>query len=60
MRDSELRFKQIGNFLFRSDQVISEWCKDFEERRMASMFSGHANNENAAKLTKEQKKEIKL
>ena len=31
---------------------------DFKERRLASIFSGNKNNNNASKLTKEQKLEI--
>lgn len=59
MSSANLSLHQISTFLFRSERVISRWLKDFAERRMASIFSKHVDNENAAKLTKDQKKEIK-
>ncbi len=59
MWNAELSLEQISDFLFRSGRVISRWFKDFDARRMASLFSGHVDNQNAAKLTKEQKLEIK-
>jgi hypothetical protein len=59
MQNAELSLDQISGFLFRSGRVINRWLKDFYERRMASLFSGHIDNENAAKLTKKQKLEIK-
>ncbi len=59
MRNKGLKLKDISEFLFRDSRSIQRWIKDFSEIRMASIFSGHQNNENASKLTKEQKKEIK-
>jgi transposase len=38
---------------------MSEWIHDWEARRMASIFSGHSDNENASKPTKEQKEGIR-
>lgn len=58
MQDATLPLEQISSFLFRSERTISRWIDDFDEQRMASVFSGHVDNENAAKLTKEQKQEI--
>jgi transposase len=59
MKSQGLTFDQIGSFLFKGAKAISRWIKDFLERRLASLFSGHVNNQNASKLTKEQKESIK-
>lgn len=59
MRSSELSLSQISSLLFKNDRTISRWIKDFNDIRMASIFSGHVNNENANKLTKKQRNEIK-
>lgn len=58
MRDEGLKLTIMSKLLFRNQRTIQRWIKDFSERRMASIFSGYENNENAGKLTKEQKKEI--
>lgn len=59
MRLKGLSSKEISNFIFCSNRTISRWLKDFCNRRMASIFSGLINNENAKKLTRDQKNEIK-
>jgi transposase len=59
MRSGGLELAQISTFIFKSERTISRWIEDFNNRRMASLFCGHLNNENAKKLTKEQKAEIK-
>lgn len=43
----------------RSKRVITRWISDYDERRLSSIFSGKVGNENASKLTREQKEEIK-
>lgn len=58
MRDRGLKTGDISELLFKDSRTIQRWTKDFSERRMASIFSGHENNENAGKLTRKQKKEI--
>lgn len=58
MKDKNFNQKDISELLFREQRTIQRWIKDFQERRVASIFSGHENNENASKLTREQKKEI--
>ena len=50
---------QISTLLFRTGRTISRWLKDFSIRRIASIFCGHVDNENANKLTRAQKNEIK-
>jgi len=42
----------------RTNWTIYQWIKEFREKRISSLFTGHAENQNAAKLTKEQKIEI--
>jgi transposase len=59
MRSEGLELAKISMFLFKSERAISRWIEDFNERRMASIFCGYLNNENAKKLTREQKKEVK-
>lgn len=49
---------QLCQILFRSEKTVREWIKDFNRRRIASLFSQYFANENAAKLTREQKEEI--
>src|SRR3990167_792004 len=60
MFNSGLKFEQISQFLFRANRTIRRWMEDFSKRRISSLFCGHMNNENAGKLTKSQKLEIKL
>jgi transposase len=43
----------------RKPRTVSAWLKDWDARRMASIFSGHTNNNNAGKLTKEQQAQVK-
>jgi hypothetical protein len=58
MRLKGLKPNEISEFLFYSARTISRWLQDFYARRMASIFSGLVDNENANKLTREQKNEI--
>lgn len=58
MRNEGLPLSSIAKLLFRDKRTVQRWLKDFSKRRMASIFSGHESNENAAKLTREQKEEI--
>jgi transposase len=59
MRDRQIKMTNIAHVVGRSERSVSLWLKDWEVKRMASLFTGHKNNENASKLTKEQKQEIK-
>lgn len=43
----------------RSERVISRWIGAYAKRKLSSVFSGKVGNENASKLTKAQKEEIK-
>lgn len=59
MRNKNMKTRDISDLLFRDARTVERWIKDFSEIRMASIFTGHKDNENAAKLTKAQKEEIK-
>lgn len=59
MRAQGMFILEIAEALFVSERTVERWIKDFSQRRMASIFSGRIGNEYAAKLTGEQKKEIK-
>lgn len=54
-----MRSSEISSSLFRDVRTIQRWLKDFSLRRMGSIFSGLSNNENASKLTRTQKEEIR-
>lgn len=59
IRDKGMRVKDIADIVSRDKKTISRWLKDWDEFRMSSLFTGHEKNENASKLTKAQKEEIK-
>lgn len=50
---------QIADILFKDEKTIREWIKSFRLTRIASLFPQTLNNQNAAKLTREQKLQIK-
>lgn len=49
---------EIAQVLFLGEKTVREWIKRWHRERIASIFSGNHCNENAAKLTREQKEEI--
>lgn len=59
MRSKGMKIADIGDIVSRNEDTVSRWFSDWKERRMASIFSNHQKNENASKLTKEQKEAIK-
>lgn len=59
MREKGMKLADIGDIVSRDEHAVTRWIKDWSERRMASIFTGHKDNENASKLMKEQKKEIR-
>lgn len=59
MRSKGMRLGDIGDIVGRDEDTVGRWLSDWNERRMASIFTGHKDNENAAKLTREQRKEIR-
>lgn len=54
-----MKIEDIADIVSKNGETISQWIKDWEGKRMASIFTGHKGNENASKLTKEQKEDIK-
>jgi len=59
MVDEGLPQVQVGRFTARKERTIQLWTNAFKQKRIASLFSGHIDNENASKLTRDQKKQIK-
>lgn len=57
--DQGLSAYQISQVLFKSEKTIREYGKRFLLERIASIFPRYDYNQNAAKLTSEQKREIK-
>lgn len=51
--------EEIAEFVVRDTRSVQRYINDFGKKRLASLFSGHVDNENAAKLTRSQKAEIK-
>jgi len=52
-------FLKVSKILFRTEKTIRGWVKRFNQERVSSLFPRYYFNQNAAKLTREQKKEIK-
>lgn len=48
----------VSRDLFAAEKTVREWVKLWHKERIASIFSRNHLNENAAKLTREQKEEI--
>ena len=59
LRDHEMKVEAIAYAVVRDVRTIERWITDFFQRRMGSIFSKLVGNEHAAKLTREQKEEIK-
>lgn len=54
-----MKVADIADVLARDTRTVERWIKDFKEKRLASIFTGHQANENASKLTRVQKEAIK-
>ena len=59
LRNRRVACSIIAEAVSRDERAVTRWCKDFSAQRMASIFSGHKGNQNASRLTKEQKEEIR-
>lgn len=59
MRSKGLALADIGDIVSRNETTVGRWIADWEERRMASIFSGHQDNQNGSKLTPQQRQEIR-
>ena len=49
----------ITKMVERSEKTIRERLAEWQDSRMCSVLTGHAGNQNAAKLTRTQKEELK-
>ena len=49
----------IAKMVERAERTVQEWLADWQATRMCSVLTGHAGNQNAAKLTRAQKEELK-
>ncbi len=49
----------IASAVDRSPRTVSDWLRDWNYCRLKSVVTGHADNENAAKLTRDQKADLK-
>ena len=49
----------IAEMVERAERTVQEWPADWQATRMCSVLTGHAGNQNAAKLTRAQKEELK-
>jgi len=47
----------IAGFVTRAESTIKQWLRDWQQIRLASIFTGHAGNLNASKLSAEQRRE---
>lgn len=55
---SGVEMASLSKFVDRRPSTVAAWCKDWRRRRMSSMHTGHAGNQNASKLTPAQRHEI--
>ena len=49
----------IAKTVERTERTVLEWLAEWRATRMCSVLTGHAGNQNAAKLTRAQKEELK-
>ena len=49
----------IAKMVERAERTVQEWLADWRDTRMCSVLTGHAGNQNAAELTRDQKQELK-
>ncbi len=49
----------IAELVDRTEKTVRGWLVDWQATRLCSVVTGHAGNENAAKLTRRQKDEVK-
>jgi len=59
MNSEGLHSSGIAVVVRRSAYTVDGWVRSFSKKRLASIFTNHQDNQNAAKLTKEQKTQIK-
>ena len=59
LASNDVRTVVIADSMGKTSRTVSDWLAAWRTRRLSSIFTGHQNNDNAAKLTKQQKAEIK-
>lgn len=59
MWSNSLEDTVVADVVGRSERQVGLWRRAWNRCRMASIFSGHERNNNAGKLTKDQKAQIK-
>lgn len=57
--DQGLSGDAVAKIVDKTARTINRWLKDWNERHLASIFTGHQDNSNASKLTAVQKEHIK-
>lgn len=60
LRDAGISLFSMSGAIDRDIRSLERWLKDFSERRLSSIFTGHEDNQNASKLTRQQKEQIRL
>ncbi len=58
MASSDIAASSIADVFDKSEYTVKTWIRDWRQRRLSSVFTGHKDNTNASKLTLEQKAEI--
>jgi len=54
-----LSVSDIGQVCFQEERTIYRWIRAYKRKGLGSIFPGYYQNQNASKLSKEQKQEIK-
>ena len=49
----------IAEMVDRTERTVRDWLSQWQLSRLHSVVTGHADNQNAAKLTRTQKEELK-
>jgi len=49
----------VARLVDRSEETVLGWFSDWREARMQSVVTGHAGNENAAKMKRDQKEQVR-
>lgn len=59
LSDKGFKPYDVAQIIFRDEKTVREWFKVFTKERIASIFPKYLGNENAAKLTRIQKEQIR-
>jgi len=52
--------REIAEVTFRKESTVSRWITSFKRHGVGSIFPGYYQNQNASKLTRDQKRSVKL